>query len=532
MSLYRVATANAYDRTVQNINRRQAEIAQSQEQLSSGKRVLRASDDAVAATLAERAQNRLARTEVDLTALESSRSALVQAESSLAEASEIMHRMRELVVQAGDPILTPDNREDLAKQIEGLREQMLAIANRKDANGFTLFGGLGGAVKPFVDLYGQGAGVRFEGQDGQYAATEYSLPHNVNGNAVWMRVPQGNGLLVTSLGTGNQGNSTATLAVNSPVGFPDPAPTFRVEYHTALNDPNTLRVRVIDEATGQPVPLYDNNNAPLTPLDSQPYDASTPLRIFPGAGDIDITLSGTPQEGDAFYLRPGQAPANADEYTSEPLLANRGSLWANQTELTGKKSLSGSTYRVEFVQTGDVMQFRVRDLTSGDEVQPLTDYVPGKEIEFETGAPVPGEAAFTLQMNGTPKPGDTVLVAPSQNSDLFRTMQNTIDALRYNGPNEQGERPHQISRSLKELDTGLNRILDMRGRLGEWLNRADSMEGLFKDRAVFYQNEQSTQEDLDMVKGISEFQSRQTALQAALQSYAQVQKLSLFQYIA
>ena len=61
MSLYRIASANAYDRTVQNINRRQTEIAQSQEQLSSGKRVLRASDDAVAATLAARARNRLAR---------------------------------------------------------------------------------------------------------------------------------------------------------------------------------------------------------------------------------------------------------------------------------------------------------------------------------------------------------------------------------------------------------------------------------------------------------------------------------------
>lgn len=536
MTLYRVATANAYDRTVQNINRRQSEIAQSQEQLSSGKRVLRASDDAVAATLAERARNRQARTEVDLTALESSRSALVQAESSLGEASEIMHRMRELVVQAGDPILTDDNREDLAKQIEGLREQMLSIANRKDANGFTLFGGLGGAVKPFVDLYGANAGVRFEGQNGQYAATEFSLPHNVNGNAVWMRVPQGNGLLVTSLGAGNQGTGAVAVNVNTPVGFPDPAPTFRVDYYTDPADPvnpDALRVRVIDEATGLPVTLHDNTNTPLTPPDSQLYvPPGSTLRVFPGAGDIDIALSGDPVAGDSFYLRPGETPATADQYTVEPLAANGGSLWANQTELTGKKNLTGHTYRVEFVQTGEVMQFRVLDQTTGQEVQPLTDYVPGKEIEFETDTPPAGEAAFTLQLNGTPMPGDTVVVAPSENSDLFRTMQNVIDALRYDGSNEQGERPHQISRALKELDTGLNRILDMRGRLGEWLNRADTMETLFKDRSVFYQNEVSTQEDLDMVKGISDFQSRQTALQAALQSYAQVQKLSLFQYIA
>lgn len=410
MSLYRIASANAYDRTVQNINRRQTEIAQSQEQLSSGKRVLRASDDAVAATLAERARNRLARTEADLSALESSRSALVQAEAGLGEASELLHRVRELVVQAGDPVLAANNREDLAKQIEGLREQMLAVANRQDANGFTLFGGLGGAVKPFVDLYGPQPGVRFDGQEGQYAATEYSLPHNLNGKAIWMRVPEGNGTLVTSLGTNNTG-----------------------------------------------------------------------------------------------------------------------SVWADQTELSGA-TLSGSTYQVRFVQGATGMQFSVNRIdptaTPPDpEVVPLTDYADGKTVALEGGA-------ISLQMKGVPRPGDTIDVRPSDNSDLFKTMQNIIDALRYDGANQKGELPHQISRGLKELDTGLDRILDARGRLGEWLNRADSMETLFSDKAVFYQNEQSIQEDLDMVKGISDFQSRQTALQAAMQSYAQVQKLSLFQYIA
>jgi len=35
-----------------------------------------------------------------------------------------------------------------------------------------------------------------------------------------------------------------------------------------------------------------------------------------------------------------------------------------------------------------------------------------------------------------------------------------------------------------------------------------------------------------MVTGISDFQKMQTGYQAALQSYAQVQKLSLFNYIS
>jgi flagellar hook-associated protein 3 FlgL len=36
---------------------------------------------------------------------------------------------------------------------------------------------------------------------------------------------------------------------------------------------------------------------------------------------------------------------------------------------------------------------------------------------------------------------------------------------------------------------------------------------------------------MDMVKGISEFQTQQTGYSAALQTYAQVQKLSLFNFL-
>ena len=121
MSIYRVATANTFDRTIQNINRRQSELAQAQEQLSSGKRVNRASDDAVAATLAERAQNRLARVQADQTALEASKSSLTLVEAGLGEANDLMVRARELVVQGGNPVLTQNSREDLARQLEGLR---------------------------------------------------------------------------------------------------------------------------------------------------------------------------------------------------------------------------------------------------------------------------------------------------------------------------------------------------------------------------------------------------------------------------
>ena len=43
--------------------------------------------------------------------------------------------------------------------------------------------------------------------------------------------------------------------------------------------------------------------------------------------------------------------------------------------------------------------------------------------------------------------------------------------------------------------------------------------------------ERSNAEDLDLTAAISDFQTRQTGYQAALQTYASVQRLSLFDYI-
>lgn len=435
MSLYRIATANSYENTLRNISARQNDVARSQDQLSSGKRVLRASDDAVAATLAERAQNRLARVEADLRALESSRTALTQAESALGEATEVMHRVRELLVQAGNPVLTASMRADLATQLVGLREQMLAVANRADTSGLTLFGGLGGAEKPFVDLYGPAPGVAFAGQAGQYAPTENSLPHAVDGSAAWMRVAQGNGTFTATLDPANPGQLHTTIGdfdIAQPLPGAFTAPTgqgYRIEFISATEFKVVdVEVEAAWTVLGDPVP--------------------------------EVTL-------DAPAVASGTDPA------------------------TG-----GNIYT----------------------------FASGQEIRFQ---------GVSISLQGVPQAGDSVQLDSvlGVNGDIFQTIQNAVEALRYAGTNQAAHLTQEMARAIQETDNGMDTLLVARGRLGDWLNRADTMQQLFEDRGVFHEKEQSDLIDLDMVEGISEFQTNQLALDAALKSYAQVQRLSLFQYI-
>ncbi|WP_306563561.1 flagellin, partial [Aquabacterium sp.] len=82
------------------------------------------------------------------------------------------------------------------------------------------------------------------------------------------------------------------------------------------------------------------------------------------------------------------------------------------------------------------------------------------------------------------------------------------------------------------MDRVLGQFQTARSQAGEMLNRLDGIESRLADGKLAAQNEKSNAEDLDMVRAISEFQNKQTGYEAALQSYASIQKMSLFQYIS
>jgi flagellar hook-associated protein 3 FlgL len=71
-------------------------------------------------------------------------------------------------------------------------------------------------------------------------------------------------------------------------------------------------------------------------------------------------------------------------------------------------------------------------------------------------------------------------------------------------------------------------------KAGDLLGRADRISANQETRSIEHDWRPTVpaREDLDMVKGISDFQNQQTGYSAALQTYAQIQKLSLFNFIS
>src|ERR1700750_61584 len=195
MSVERISTSHAYDAALNNLMNRQDNLTATQEQMTSGKRVIKASDDPTAAARAERARALEDRTTSSQKAVDASNNAMTLTESALGDAGELLQQARELLVSAGDASYSDAERASKASAIAAIRSQLLAVANRPDGQGGFVFSGQGSGGAPFIDKPG---GVVFQGTGGEVnVATDEPLPLTLDGGNVWLSANSGNGVYVT-----------------------------------------------------------------------------------------------------------------------------------------------------------------------------------------------------------------------------------------------------------------------------------------------------------------------------------------------
>ena len=249
----------------------------------------------------------------------------------------------------------------------------------------------------------------------------------------------------------------------------------------------------------------------------------------PASTDVGLP---TAMDGQAVWMnvRSGNGSFNLATGTS-----NTGSLWTNTGQVLNPAALTGHNYSVTFTVApgvGGATTYSVQDTTivppttvlpaPAVPATPNPSYTPGQAITFD---------GLSLVANGTPANGDTVLVSPSTTTNMFKVVDDAIAAIS-NSTATSSQRAQAIGLALTQIDTGMNQLQAARSQAGQWLNRADAIQSVQEGRSIQLEADRSRAEDLDMVKGISDFTRIQTGYQAALQSYAQVQKLSLFNFIS
>ena len=410
----RISTAQSFNTGIDQLQQRQRDLARTQQQLSSGKRVERASDDPSAAARAERALASEARGQASQRALETSRHAMTLTEGALGDAGELMQQAREALVAAGNGSYSDAERVGVADRLSALRQQLLATANRGNGDGGFLFAGQGGSQPPFVDAVG---GVSFRGTPGAVQlVSDEPLPRSIDGQAAWLASPSGNG-------------------------------------------------------------LFETRNASSAP-----------------------NVSGT-------WIDAGQVRDLAAFYTATSPPAA-----ANPATLTYRLAFSGTAASPTFSVTKDGAATALANVA----------YVSGQTIAIDG-------MEFTVE--GNPASGDGFeirLATPSLGvfDTLARAIAELKTPLRSNAAVTQS-----VQRALSDLDGSMVALQSLRSQVGEVLNHADRVEGRIAAQSISAQTERSNAEDLDMLAALSRFEAQQTGYQAALKTYASVQRLSLFDFL-
>jgi flagellar hook-associated protein 3 FlgL len=146
----KISNTFLFDRASDQMSRVQAQMVKSQAQVASGKQVLKPSDEPQQAALIQRYKSLLARQEnyVENIGLVKSR---LDIESTAVESSiALMYRVKELTVQATNDTLSGPDRQAIATELTGLRDQLLSMANAQDAGGNFLFAGSRVGQTPFA----------------------------------------------------------------------------------------------------------------------------------------------------------------------------------------------------------------------------------------------------------------------------------------------------------------------------------------------------------------------------------------------
>jgi flagellar hook-associated protein 3 FlgL len=280
----RVTNLGTSQATFAGIEARQNAQTKIQNQLGTGLRVNAPGDDPLGAAQAELARSRLARLAQDQRSAQLATSVLSAADTALADGVGLLQSVRETLVAAGNGGYNATDRQALVVQLRSAREQMVALANTRDAAGGFVFAGQGSATEPLtggaVPSWGAASGTqRLGATDGeaQFAAT-------VDGRAAFMAQPQGNGVFITGSAAVNTGAGWV-----SPGNVTDPAQLTGHDYSITLAaGAGGLEYTVTDLTAG------------TTLATGVPFVAG---------GDITldgqrIRISGTPAAGDSFSVGP------------------------------------------------------------------------------------------------------------------------------------------------------------------------------------------------------------------------------------
>jgi len=184
-----VSTKLLNQQQVRQFSKINDKIADVQERVSTGKSILRASDDPVAAvnlSVAKEQSLLLGQFERNIASAENK---LNMTDLTLQETVNVLTRFSELITMARNGALNEEGHLAISTEMRQLKEVLLGLANTTDANGQGIFSGFNGVGRPFeMKVDGSVEYLGNRGQNSLAISENMSISTNIDGGSAFMRI--------------------------------------------------------------------------------------------------------------------------------------------------------------------------------------------------------------------------------------------------------------------------------------------------------------------------------------------------------
>lgn len=280
----RISTNTIYETGTNLMLQQQEALIKTQQQLSTGRRILTPSDDPIAAAQALNISQSASLNEQYSVNRTSANSSLGLEENILKQVTSLLQDVHESAVHAGSASLADADRKMLATELRGRLESLVGLANTTDEKGQFLFSGYQANTKPFVQT---GLNVQYMGDQGQrlnQVGPTRQLAVSDSGIDMFERVKNGNGVFATAADPVNTGTGIIDAgSVMTPASLT--GNNYEISFAVAAG---VTTYDIVNTTTG--VPVSSGN----------PYVQNNTIS-FDG---MQLSIKGAPANGDKFTVSP------------------------------------------------------------------------------------------------------------------------------------------------------------------------------------------------------------------------------------
>ena len=246
------------------------------------------------------------------------------------------------------------------------------------------------------------------------------------------------------------------------------------------------------------------------------YNGDDGQRFMQVSADVQIASSNA---GSEVFM---SATAGNGSFDYRGAAANAGT--AVVTATVAAANYVPETYTLAFIQANanDPITYTVTGDTSGQVA--TGNYTEGGAITFANGE---------ITLEGLPAHGDSFTITSAPRQDIFTTIKDieSILATASDSAASATRINNEASRALTNIDNALEKILTVQSDVGTRMRRAEMQ--IDTNEGFNYQLKEtlSDLQDLDYAEAISRLNIQMLALQAAQQTFAKTQTMSLFNYL-